>query len=79
MLFTSKNFVFSNFTPENGGGGARGMGGGGEGYGGHFKGRTPPSVYGPGYKNSESSAEMFKIQNAFSGTTLTDSIFQAPA
>ena len=29
MLFTSKNFVFSNFTPENGGGGARGMGGGG--------------------------------------------------
>ena len=26
MLFTSKNFVFSNFTPENGGGGARGMG-----------------------------------------------------
>ena len=72
MLFTSKNFVFSNFAPEGGGGGG---GGGGPPPGGHFMGRTPPSVYGPGYKNSE----MFKIQNAFSGTTLADSIFQAPA
>ena len=76
MLFTSKNFVFQFYSRKRWWGRA-GYGGGG--YGGHFKGRTPPSVYGPGYKNSESSAEMFKIQNAFSGTTLTDSIFQAPA
>ena len=50
MLFTSKNFVFSNFTPENGGGGARGMGGGGGGMGDTSRGELLPVSTAPAIK-----------------------------
>ena len=50
MLFTSKNFVFSNFTPENGGGGARGMGVGGGGMGDTSRGELLPVSTAPAIK-----------------------------